>query len=339
MKNDSIVQTKNFPDAFYIMRQERYRELKLYNRILVSVGKTSSDNSSSPDEIKSFQASKIPEIISHLTNLTLESSSEANSGVVVGLYDYSKIKKASLRISLKIPHIERNITPFWTTFYPLDTAYVEAFYDAILQSNCLVNLPKQPKILDVGSGTGVLSFVLLDLLKFNTEDNSVPFTLYTTDINSMALSCIQYNATNLIKNQFVNILPIQADIYPPIQSTQYPHTYDLIVSFPPFIPVSKLIKREEINLFDKNGDFLNRLLSEAPSRLSDNGILILIYPDMAFSKLKLSVTRIEDMADVVGLKIEHKVKRPFETTKNSQYDILDIFKNDSSIEVFVLSKL
>ena len=94
----------------------------------------------------------------------------------------------------------------------------------------------QEQILEVGCGSGCISIVL--------ELENLALQIISIDINNHAVQLAQSNAKkyNCIKIQFMNI-----DIF----KMNHSNSYDMIISNPPYIPISEIPKlSSEVKLYD-----------------------------------------------------------------------------------------
>ncbi len=136
-----------------------------------------------------------------------------------------------------------------------------------LVSAVLEKLPKEPKrIADVCSGSGCIGITL-------ALESKNPVDLY--ELSSEAVAVSRQNAEAL----GANVTVYQKDIL----AETLPKTYDVIVSNPPYIPLSDMeylmtdvVDYEPHMALTDGGDgllFYRRLVSLAKESLADNGIL------------------------------------------------------------------
>lgn len=127
-------------------------------------------------------------------------------------------------------------------------------------------LPDQPKILDIGAGTGVIGLSLASQLP-NSQ-------VTLCDLSSDALSLAEENAKLL---QLENVALIESDLFSKIDDS-----FDLVVSNPPYIEekerehLAKEVQRDpEMALFGGSDglDIIRRICVESPSHLHQNGWL------------------------------------------------------------------
>jgi release factor glutamine methyltransferase len=91
------------------------------------------------------------------------------------------------------------------------------------------SLQEEPKILDLGTGSGCLA---LSLAK------TIPAKIWATDISPKALSVAKTNARRLgLQNRIVFK---KGDLFAPFPKNKFSGFFDLLVSNPPYIPVGKI---------------------------------------------------------------------------------------------------
>ena len=135
---------------------------------------------------------------------------------------------------------------------------------------------KKIKILDIGTGSGVIAITLAK--KINCE-------VTATDISSKALEVAIENA----KTNKVNVKFYQSDLY-----TNITDTFDVIVSNPPYIAfdekIDDLVKNNEphIALFAKEEGlyFYKEILKQAPNYLNKKNIIAFEIGENQGKKIK-----------------------------------------------------
>ena len=184
------------------------------------------------------------------------------------------IKKRSQRIPLQ--HIIG-----WVEFYKrkfntdsralIPRPETEELADLVLSKN----LNPNPRILDLGTGSGVLGLTLAAELE---AKGSVPKETVLSDVSEEALSLAKENAAQLFEPpQLNNILFCQSNLFESISES-----FDLIVANLPYIP-----EREKQQLSPEVGydpdlalfsgedglDLIRQFVSEAPNYLNPNGLV------------------------------------------------------------------
>jgi methylase of polypeptide subunit release factors len=117
--------------------------------------------------------------------------------------------------------------------------------------------------LDVGTGTGVLAFLLARR----------GARVVATDLESRAVACASENASRLGLKELVRIL--EADLFPPEECK-----FDLVVSNPPWLPSPALSSLEKA-VYDPGEAFLARLVLGLPAHLSPGGEALIVLSDLA----------------------------------------------------------
>jgi SAM-dependent methyltransferase len=160
------------------------------------------------------------------------------------------------RKGLAVPGLTGLLHPHYGVYPPTRTDYVE-----LLQA-----LPekavKGKRVFDVGTGTGVLSFVLLQ---------RGAASVVATDCDPRAVACARENAERLGLARRFEVR--QADLFPEGRA-------DLVVSNPPWLPEAPK-NRVDRAVFDEDSRFLLRFLEGLPAALTPGGQGLLILSDLA----------------------------------------------------------
>ena len=168
---------------------------------------------------------------------------------------------------------------------------------------------ENPKVLDIGTGTGCIPISLV------LENSKI--TAESVDISANAIEIAQKNA--LFHNVYNKVKFIKSDLFENVSDE-----YDIIVSNPPYIPLKdKDTLQVEVRDFDPpsalftNDDegieFYERIIENAKNYLSLNGYIVF----------------------ELGINQANLVKKIFE--KNAYMDI-EIVKDYNSIERIILAK-
>jgi SAM-dependent methyltransferase len=158
------------------------------------------------------------------------------------------------RAGLQVPGLSGTLRARYGVFPPTRNAYV-GLLDALGD-------PSGLSVLDVGCGTGVLGFVLLQ---------RGAALAVGTDLEPRAVACARDNARAL--GLAARYAAIEADLLPPP-----PEAFDLIVCNPPWLPEAPRTRLDRA-VFDGDG-FIDRLLSAAPGRLRPQGRIALLVSDL-----------------------------------------------------------
>ncbi|WP_369414578.1 50S ribosomal protein L11 methyltransferase [Corallococcus soli] len=158
------------------------------------------------------------------------------------------------RKGLAVPGLKGLLHPHYGVYLPTRTDYVEL----------LAAVPDVTgkRVFDVGTGTGVLSFLLL-------QRGAV--SALATDCDSRAVACARENAERLGLSQRFQVA--EADLFPAGQA-------DLVVCNPPWIPEPPK-NRVDRAVFDEDSQFLRRFLEGLPAALTPGGEGLLILSDLA----------------------------------------------------------
>ncbi|MFY0571802.1 methyltransferase [Archangium lansingense] len=158
------------------------------------------------------------------------------------------------RKGLDVPGLEGKLHPHYGVYLPTRTDYVELLLS--------VKDVRGKKVFDVGTGTGVLSFLLL-------QRGAALVT--ATDIDSRAVACARENAERLGLSKRFEVM--EGDLFPPGKA-------DLIVSNPPWIPEPPK-NRVDRAVFDEENRFLLGFLEGLAGHLNPGGEGLLLLSDLA----------------------------------------------------------
>lgn len=158
------------------------------------------------------------------------------------------------RKGLEVPGLDGLLTPRFGVFSPTRSVYIEL----------LQHLDVEDKsVIDVGCGTGVLAFVLLQ---------RGARSAIGTDIDPRAVICATNNAVGLgLDGRFH---AVQADLFPPDQSRA-----DCIVFNAPWIPEAPRTRLDRA-VFDEGGLLLRRFLAGLDDCLMPGGSAALLISDL-----------------------------------------------------------
>jgi methylase of polypeptide subunit release factors len=157
---------------------------------------------------------------------------------------------------LQVPGLKGTLRPHYGVFSPTRTEYVEL----------LAQVPKArvegARVFDVGTGSGVLAFVLLQRGAASAVG---------TDIEARAVACAQSNARSLgLQGRFT---ALEVDLFPPGQA-------DLVVCNPPWIPEAPK-NRSDRAVYDENGVMVSGFLKGLAEHLAPGGEGLLLMSDLA----------------------------------------------------------
>jgi SAM-dependent methyltransferase len=155
---------------------------------------------------------------------------------------------------LVVPGLEGLLRPHYGVYLPTRTDYVE-----LVQA---VPAVVGKRVFDVGTGTGVLSFLLLQRGARSAVGS---------DTESRAVACARENAEKLgLAGRFE---AIETDLFPE-------GTADLVISNPPWIPEPPK-NRLDRAVFDPGSHFLRRFLERLNEHLEPGGLGLLLLSDLA----------------------------------------------------------
>jgi SAM-dependent methyltransferase len=158
------------------------------------------------------------------------------------------------RKGLSVPGLTGLLHPHYGVYLPTRTDYAEL----------LLSVPgvKGKRVFDVGTGTGVLSFLLLQ---------RGAASVVATDCDSRAVACARENAERLGLASRFQVR--EADLFPEGRA-------DLVVSNPPWIPEPPK-NRVDRAVFDEDSLFLRRFLEGLTAHLEPGGEGLLLLSNLA----------------------------------------------------------
>lgn len=217
------------------------------------------------------------------------------------------------RQGVKVTGLEGLITPWYGVFSPTRQVYI-TLLDELDDIEGL-------SVLDVGCGTGVLSFVLLQ----RGAKRAVG-----TDIDLRAVRCAESNAKKLgLSRQFQ---AIEADLFVPGER------FDRVVFNAPWM-LGKPATRLDHAIFDEGGKTLHRWLNGLHSHLTPNGLGILLISDLPERLGLRAEDAIEKAIQDAGLQIHHTQTQPARHSKTKDAsDPLHEARSSEQIRFYALSQ-
>lgn len=156
---------------------------------------------------------------------------------------------------IKVPGVDGVLRPHYGVFTPTRTEYLD------LLGKLPAKRIRGSKVFDIGTGTGVLSFALLQRGAASAVG---------TDIDERAVDCANANAKDLkLSEQFRAEL---RDLFPEGRA-------DLVVCNPPWIPEPPK-NRADRAVYDGGGHMLRRFLEGLPEHLTEGGEGLLMISDL-----------------------------------------------------------
>lgn len=189
------------------------------------------------------------------------------------------------RRGVPVPALGASVHPHHGVYAPVRGEYVELVARAAAEWPVLGK-----RALDVGTGTGVLAFVLA----------RGGARVVATDVEPRAVACARENAARLSLDDRVEV--VEADLFPEGR-------YDLVVSNPPWLPDAARTPLERA-VYDPGGAFLERLVLGLPARLAPGGEAWVVISDLA-ELLGLRAPRhVAALAERAGLRVRDVREAP-----------------------------
>ncbi len=177
---------------------------------------------------------------------------------------------------LDVPGLAGRITPRFGVFSPTRRAYVDLLEHLEVE---------RMTVLDVGTGTGVLAFVLLQ----RGATSAVG-----TDTEERAVQCARDNARALgLGDRFS---AVQANLFPAGER------FDCVVFNAPWVPETPRTALDRA-VFDENGDTLRRFLGGVTEHLNPEGVVALIVSDLPIRLGLREPGALEAMVEAAGLRV------------------------------------
>ena len=176
------------------------------------------------------------------------------------------------------------IHPHYGVFSPVRGEYV----DLVAKTPLPAALQTNPLAFDIGTGTGVLSAVLV---RRGVE------RVVATDLSDRALSCAKDNLQRLELMGQVELL--KTDVYPPGQAA-------LVVCNPPWLPARPTSLLEQA-VYDEGSQMLKGFLAGLASHLCPGGEGWLILSDLAEHLGLRTRAELQGWIDEAGLKVLGRV--------------------------------
>ncbi|WP_242396320.1 N5-glutamine methyltransferase family protein [Anaeromyxobacter oryzisoli] len=171
------------------------------------------------------------------------------------------------------------IHPHYGVYAPIRGEYVE------LVARAAAEWPVAGKrVLEVGTGTGVLAVVLA----------RAGARVTATDLDPRAVACARENARRLGVADRVEV--VAADLFPATAPV------DLVVSNPPWVPAEAHGPLERA-VYDPGGAFLERLVLGIPARLAPGGEAWIVLSDLAERLGLRAPDHLERLAARAGLRV------------------------------------
>lgn len=184
------------------------------------------------------------------------------------------------RAGLEVPGLQGSLEPRYGVFSPTRHAYVEL----------LSELEARGSVLDVGCGTGVLAFVLLQ----RGAERAIG-----TDVDPRSIDCATHNAQVLgLADRFS---AVQCDLWQDQRA-------DLVVFNAPWMPEAPATRLDRA-VFDEGGALVLRWLNELPQHLTPGGRGALIVSDLPERLGLRTASWLPDAIEAAGLVVEARHER------------------------------
>jgi SAM-dependent methyltransferase len=190
------------------------------------------------------------------------------------------------RRGVEVPALGARVHPHHGVYAPVRGEYVDLVADAAGA------WPAAGKVaFDVGTGTGVLAFVLA----------RAGARVVATDLEQRAVACARENAERLGLAAQVEV--VQRDLFPEGRA-------DLVLFNPPWVPAAARSALERA-VYDPGGRLLERFLVELPAHLAPGGEAWLVLSDLAERIGLRPPGHVEALAAGAGLRIASvRTRRP-----------------------------
>jgi predicted RNA methylase len=212
---------------------------------------------------------------------------------------------------LKVPGLEGTLEPHYGVYTPTRFDYL----------TLLDGLDVRGKtVFDLGTGTGVLGFVLLQ---------RGAASAIGTDVEPAAIACARANAERLgLSNRFT---AEERDGFPDGRA-------GLVVCNPPWIPETPRSRLDRA-VYDEGGRWLERFLTGLPAHLEPEGRGALILSDLAERIGLRSKGWLEERVARAGLTVEKRSEtQPQHPKSRDEEDLLFEARSEERIRLFVLHK-
>ncbi|MFT5291746.1 MAG: polypeptide subunit release factor methylase [Planctomycetota bacterium] len=217
---------------------------------------------------------------------------------------------------IEVPGLEGSIVPRFGVFSPTRRAYVDL----------LDNLEASERsVLDVGCGTGVLGFVMLQ----RGATRAVG-----TDMEERAVACATHNAEQLGLAESYSA--VRADLFP--ESPQE-ERFDLVLFNAPWVPETPRTALDRA-VFDEDGETLRRFLHGVSARLSEHGVAALLVSDLPERLGLRDPGELEELIAEANLQVEasHSVPASHHRARDTE-DPLHEARGAELIQLFIMKSM
>jgi tRNA1(Val) A37 N6-methylase TrmN6 len=210
-------------------------------------------------------------------------------------------------------------------------------------------------MVDLGCGTGVLPIVM-------SENGGYTGKVYSFDNQANAIEATKMNSSifgmgNRMTAQEADIVDLYyKDLENPESETiektkelgfyrelakdlQFPFSVDLVVCNPPWIPADYVKETNPLDngVYDPQEKFLKSALNFCRIHLEKNGEMLLIYSDLAYQLGLQKENRVNELAEMYGMRAELLDKTQLPLNKKPR-DPLRLIKRNSFVELYKVTK-
>jgi methylase of polypeptide subunit release factors len=220
------------------------------------------------------------------------------------------------RKGVEVRALGARVHPHFGVYAPIRGEYVD------LVAAAAAAWPPAGKLaFDVGTGTGVLAFVLA----------RAGARVVATDLETRTVACARENAERLGLAGAVEV--VQADLFPPGDVRA-----DLVVSNPPWVPADASTPLDRA-VYDPGGAFLARIFAALPERLAPDGEAWIVISDLAELLGLRPPGQVEALATEAGLRVlDVREARPSHPRARDAHDPLHAFRAREVTRLFRIGR-
>ena len=215
------------------------------------------------------------------------------------------------RKGIEVPGLKGKLKPRFGVFSPTRRAYVDL----------LAHLDVKGKtVLDVGCGTGVLGFVLLQRGAISAVG---------TDLEDRAVVCATDNAARLglaerYQAQLADLFPADA-------------AFDCVVFNAPWVPEVPRTRLDRA-VFDEGGETLRRFVEGLQGSLNEGGVGVILVSDLPERLGLREAGHVEGLAAAAGLQVRLVADVPaVHGRARDAQDPLHDLRREERVQIFVLA--
>lgn len=293
-------------EAFRAERQQRSREHALLSRLVIALTPSL--------EIPLPHAPDLKEPLREVLGPT-----EGEVAVPLRLLLGVQGAAGWTRSGVEVPGLKGRIHPRYGVYLPTRADYVELLLEA-------TGLANGRTVLDLGTGTGVLSFVLLQ----HGAERAVG-----VDVDPRAVACAAENAARLgLDDRFV---ALEGGLYDaPLEGPLAGGRADLVVCNPPWLPEAPRTRLDRA-VYDEDGAMLSGFLAGLPAHLTPTGRGLLLLSDLAVRLGLRDVGWLESQFEQAGLVVERVYEQaPSHPKARDPGDPLHAARAGETVRLYVL---